>query len=107
MREDLGVSDELRASDDDRERAVRALTRHCGDGRLTLDELEDRIAEAYAASTKLEIEHALRELPRSSPATIPSTPPARAKQSAAPVRTTSATAAMVSSRALRSQARGS
>lgn len=48
---------------DARERAIRDLTRHCGDGRLTLDELEDRIAEVNAATTDDEIQHALRELP--------------------------------------------
>lgn len=48
---------------DAREQAIRDLTRHCGDGRLTLDELEDRIAEVHAATTAAEIQHALRELP--------------------------------------------
>ena len=50
-------------SDADRERVVRDLTRHCGDGRLTLDELEERVGEAWAASTRSELLHALRELP--------------------------------------------
>jgi hypothetical protein len=58
--------------DGERDRVVRELTRHCGDGRLTLDELEDRIAEAYAATTRTELDHALREMPK--PAVI--TPPA-------------------------------
>lgn len=85
MRDHLGVADD-RASDQDRERAVRDLTKHCGDGRLTLDELEDRVAEAYAAATKADLEHALRELPRANVA-VPSAPrPDRVKHSAAPVR---------------------
>lgn len=42
---------------------IRELTKHCGDGRLTLDELEDRITEAYAATTDDELRHVLRELP--------------------------------------------
>ncbi len=50
-------------TDDDRERAVRDLTRHCGDGRLTLDELEDRIGLVYAATTEAELALAFRELP--------------------------------------------
>ena len=50
-------------TDADRERAVRELTRHCGDGRLTLDELEDRITEVYAATTEAELALAFRELP--------------------------------------------
>ncbi|MEA3055087.1 MAG: hypothetical protein QOD30_519, partial [Actinomycetota bacterium] len=48
---------------DARERAIRDLTRHCGNGRLTLDELEERIEEVHAATTDDEIRHALRELP--------------------------------------------
>lgn len=79
----------MRASDSERERIVRELTRHCGDGRLTLDELEERIAEAYAATSKDDLQHAVRELPRMSiPVKVPSTPPVRVKPSAAPVRTT-------------------
>ena len=59
----------------ERDRVVSELTRHCGDGRLTLDELEERIAEVYAATTTADIEHALRQLPvkAASPATTPKT----------------------------------
>jgi hypothetical protein len=46
-----------------REQAIRDLTRHCGDGRLTLDELGERIDEVNRATTDAEILHALRELP--------------------------------------------
>ena len=46
-----------------REQAIRDLTRHCGDGRITLDELEERIEEVHRATTDAEIQHALRELP--------------------------------------------
>jgi hypothetical protein len=67
----------VQASDADRDRVVRDLTRHCGDGRLTLDELEERIAEAYAAATTADLEHALRDLPRQ-PATVRATRPAAA-----------------------------
>lgn len=50
-------------SDTEREAVVRELTRHCGDGRLTLDELEERVGEAWTATTRAELRHALRELP--------------------------------------------
>ena len=52
---------------DERDEVIRALTRHCGDGRLTLDELEERITEAYAATTDEELRHALRDLPVETP----------------------------------------
>src|SRR6478672_9951546 len=64
---------------DARERAIRDLTRHCGDGRLTLDELEERIEEVHAATTDEEIQHALRELPVSAtPDPEPAPEPVRA-----------------------------
>jgi hypothetical protein len=53
----------VEVNDSERDRVVRELTRFCGDGRLTLDELEERVAEVYAATTTAEIQHALRQLP--------------------------------------------
>jgi hypothetical protein len=46
-----------------RDQIVRELTKQCGNGRLTLDELETRIEEAYAASSTDELRLVLRELP--------------------------------------------
>ncbi|MFC0555098.1 DUF1707 domain-containing protein [Planotetraspora thailandica] len=42
---------ELRASDADRERVIAALAEAAGDGRLTHDEHEERVGQAYAART--------------------------------------------------------
>jgi hypothetical protein len=100
-REHLGMAETGEPSDKVREDAVRDLTRHCGDGRLTLDELEQRIAEVYAASNVAEIEHALRELPKSTPAvrTPPPGPPLRTSPSAAPVRHSTAKGAEVALKA--------
>jgi uncharacterized membrane protein len=76
---------------DEREQVIRDLTRHCGDGRLTLDELEDRIREAYAATTPDDLRHVLRDLPvsasepldaESPEPPIPTVPPAPAAPSA-------------------------
>jgi hypothetical protein len=46
---------ELRASDADRERTVAALEHHATIGRLTVDELDARSEQAYAASTLAEL----------------------------------------------------
>jgi Domain of unknown function (DUF1707) len=46
------VSDRLRASDRDREKAVDALREAAGEGRLTVDELDERVALAYRARTR-------------------------------------------------------
>lgn len=68
---------ELRASDLDRQRAVDQLRRHLGDGRLTLDEFEDRAAQCYAARTVADLTPALADLPVIKPAS--SGPPVRAR----------------------------
>jgi hypothetical protein len=57
---------DVRASDADRERVADLLRRHCNDGRLTLDELGDRLAEVYACRYLGELNSPtgpLRELP--------------------------------------------
>jgi DUF1707 SHOCT-like domain len=68
----------LRASDADRERVVAALREHSVAGRLTVEELEDRSASAYAARTFGELEPLLADLP---PAGVRAwSPPARARR---------------------------
>jgi Domain of unknown function (DUF1707) len=46
---------ELRASDADREHAVEALRRGASEGRLSVEELEERITTAFAARTRNEL----------------------------------------------------
>ena len=53
---------ELRASDADRERAVATLTKAASDGRLDVDELEERLQRAYAARTHGELERLLADV---------------------------------------------
>jgi len=48
---------ELRASDADRERTAEALRRAAGEGRLTMEELEERLHTTYEARTDRELEH--------------------------------------------------
>ena len=47
---------ELRASDEDRERTAEVLRRAAGEGRLTMDELEERLHSTYEARTHRELE---------------------------------------------------
>jgi len=59
-----GVPDpNVRASDADRERIVEQLRQHTADGRLTMDEFEQRMAAAYAAKTYGELAQLTRDLP--------------------------------------------
>jgi len=53
---------ELRASDADRERAAATLGRAAGDGRLDVEELEERLHLAYGARTHGELERLLADL---------------------------------------------
>ena len=57
-----GPPPDLRASDADRERAVMTLGRAAGDGRLDVDELEERLQLAYAARTHSELELLLADV---------------------------------------------
>jgi class 3 adenylate cyclase len=53
----------IRASDAERERAVRSLREHAAAGRLTLEELSERAEPAYAAVTLADLEEIGRDLP--------------------------------------------
>ena len=50
-------------SDRDRDRCVERLREHCGEGRLTPEELEDRIDLAMSARTKRDLRRATAGLP--------------------------------------------
>jgi hypothetical protein len=60
---DAGDQD-LRVSDEQRERAVQDIREHFAAGRLTEDELSDRVEAAYAAQTQRELAWQLADLPR-------------------------------------------
>jgi len=53
----------MRASDADREKVAATLRDAYADGRLSLDEHEERLAEAYRATTYAELVPVLRDLP--------------------------------------------
>jgi Domain of unknown function (DUF1707) len=56
-------SPELLASDEERADAVEQLSLHCSRGRLTVEEFESRVAEAYAARTVGQLDALLADLP--------------------------------------------
>ena len=72
---DPGRRASLRASDAEREQAAEALRGHHGDGRLTDDELEQRLHAAYRARTAGELRGLFADLP--GPERRPSTWPER------------------------------
>jgi hypothetical protein len=54
---------DVRVSDADRQSTIDQLSRHTGEGRLTLDEFEARVDEALEAKTHADLRVVLRELP--------------------------------------------
>src|SRR3954449_5930063 len=95
---------ELRASDAERERVVAFLREHALLGRLTDDELEDRIGLAYASVTVGDLERLIADLPRANqpaagsrgPRPPPRNPAARPPARSAPARRASNGAAPAS-----------
>ena len=69
---------ELRASHDDRDRVVEMLRVSAGDGRLTAEELDERLEQAMTARTYGELARLVADLPAAGPVTSPATA-ARAK----------------------------
>src|SRR5580704_1522810 len=67
---------ELRASHDDRDRVVELLRISAGDGRLTAEELDERLELAMTARTYGELAKLVSDLPEAgSVASAPVTPP--------------------------------
>ena len=59
-----GAGSGTRASDAERERAAEALRRHHADGRLDMEELEERTERVYAAKTLGDLDQLFADLPR-------------------------------------------
>lgn len=66
----------LRVSDAEREHAAGVLRRAAGDGRITFEELDDRLAAAYAARTYGDLAAVTEDLPEAGPQ--PPAPPVTA-----------------------------
>jgi TM2 domain-containing membrane protein YozV len=60
-------SDELRIGTAEREEAARLLADHFGMGRITPDEYETRVTDAYAATTLGDLRPMFRDLPQPHP----------------------------------------
>jgi len=54
----------LRVGDADREATAAQLREHYADGRLTLDELNERLDQTFAAKTKADLNTVMRDLPQ-------------------------------------------
>jgi len=54
----------VRVGDADREAVAAQLREHFADGRLTLEELNERLDQAFAAKTRADLNTVLRDLPQ-------------------------------------------
>jgi hypothetical protein len=54
----------VRVGDADREAIAAQLREHYADGRLTLEELNERLDQAFAAKTKADLNAVMRDLPQ-------------------------------------------
>ena len=66
---------ELRASHEDRDRVVELLRVSAGDGRLTAEELDERLEQAMTARTYGELARLVADLPAAGSAVSPATAP--------------------------------
>lgn len=60
-----------RASDDDRQATVRRLEQAMVEGRLSLDEMEDRMSQAYRADTWGRLDELTHDLPQPDRSSVP------------------------------------
>ncbi|WP_459547268.1 DUF1707 SHOCT-like domain-containing protein [Nocardia sp. X0981] len=63
----MEITTGTRASDAERDRIVRELSRHLGDGRLDLAEYDQRVAQVYRTTTREELKDVLADLPAAAP----------------------------------------
>ncbi len=66
---------DMRASHADREHFAEMLRQAAGDGRIDIDELEERLEQVFAAKTYGELEPIVRDLPAARPSAAPATQP--------------------------------
>jgi DUF1707 SHOCT-like domain len=60
----VAAPDDLRVSDEQRERAAQDIREHYAAGRLSEDELSERVQAAYSARTEQELRTTLSDLPK-------------------------------------------
>jgi hypothetical protein len=65
------MNDHIRVSDADRERVAERLREHFAEGRLSSDELDERIAATLTAKTFAELRRVTKDLPDPEPAGAP------------------------------------
>jgi uncharacterized membrane protein len=68
------MDDQIRVSDADRDRVTARLREHFAEGRLTQDELDERISAALSAKTFGDLRPVMADLPEPAPAPLQAGP---------------------------------
>ncbi|MFI0370294.1 DUF1707 domain-containing protein [Actinomadura sp. 1N219] len=79
----MAPNPDLRASDADRDRVAESLREHCAEGRITMDELQERLDAVYDAKTLGDLQAVTSDLPEEDLYQLP-VPAAQPKSTASP-----------------------
>ncbi|MFB4305723.1 DUF1707 domain-containing protein [Actinomadura sp. GTD37] len=81
----MAPNPDLRASDADRDRVAASLREHCALGRITMDELQERLESVYDAKTLGQLQDVTSDLPEEDLYQLP-VPATQPKSTASPAR---------------------
>ncbi|WP_141580660.1 DUF1707 domain-containing protein [Actinomadura sp. WMMA1423] len=81
----MAPNPEIRASDADRDRVAASLREHCAEGRITMDELQERLDTVYEAKTLGQLQEVTSDLPEEDLYQLP-VPATQSKGTASPAR---------------------
>ncbi|MCP9953031.1 DUF1707 domain-containing protein [Actinomadura madurae] len=81
----MAPNPDIRASDADRDRVAASLREHCALGRITMDELQERLESVYAARTLGQLQEVTSDLPEEDLYQLP-VPASQPKSTASPAR---------------------
>ncbi|MGI5165305.1 DUF1707 SHOCT-like domain-containing protein [Spirillospora sp. CA-253888] len=97
----MASNPEIRASDADRDRVAGSLQEHCAQGRITVEELHERLDAVYQARTLGQLEEITHDLPEEDLYTLPVPAAQKAPSSSSPVKASSSSPALPGGRDLR------
>ena len=79
----MAPNPDIRASDADRDQVAASLREHCALGRITMDELQERLESVYAAKTVGQLQEVTSDLPEEDLYQLP-VPAGQPKSTASP-----------------------
>lgn len=81
----MAPNPDIRASDADRDRVAASLREHCALGRITMDELQERLESVYGSKTLGQLQEVTSDLPEEDLYQLP-VPAAQPKSTASPAK---------------------